>query len=82
MHDLVYFAPEARRAAAEPGLCGFWMGYFALRAAPLGAVPPSVVTSCFYVFHPARVGRAPPDAWDHTALEDVLRPARRPWRPR
>ncbi|MEV5876466.1 hypothetical protein AB0L75_19980 [Streptomyces sp. NPDC052101] len=72
VHDLVYFAPEVHRAADALGMRGFWMGYFALRAAPLGAVPSSVVTSCFYVFHPARVARALPDAWSYAAPADVL----------
>lgn len=72
VHQLVYFAPEAHRAAAGLGLRGFWMGYFALRAAPLGTVPPSVVTAGFYVFHPARVTRALPDAWAYAAPADVL----------
>ncbi|MEU6671659.1 hypothetical protein [Streptomyces sp. NPDC046727] len=72
VHDLVYFAPEAPRAAEGLGLRGYWMGYFALRAAPLGAATPSVVTSCFYVFHPARVARALPDAWTFAAPADVL----------
>ncbi|MGW3210616.1 SCO6745 family protein [Streptomyces sp. NPDC001135] len=72
VHDLVYFAPEVRRAADALGMRGFWMGYFALRAAPLGTVPPSVVTSCFYVFHPARVTRALPDAWRYATPADVL----------
>jgi hypothetical protein len=72
VHDLVYFAPEVRRAADALGLQGYWMGYFALRAAPLGAVSPSVVTSCFYVFHPARVARALPDAWGYAAPAEVL----------
>lgn len=72
VHDLVYFAPEARQAADRLGMRGFWMGYFALRAAPLGAVSPAVVSSCFYVFHPARVARALPDAWGHAAPADVL----------
>ncbi|WP_244184176.1 SCO6745 family protein [Streptomyces cellostaticus] len=72
VHDLVYFAPEARQAADRLGMRGFWMGYFALRAAPLGAVSPDVVTSCFYVFHPARVARALPDAWGYAAPADVL----------
>ncbi|MEU6591799.1 hypothetical protein ABZ923_21690 [Streptomyces sp. NPDC046881] len=72
VHQLVYFAPEAHRAAEGLGLRGFWMGYFALRAAPLGAASPSVVTSCFYVFHPARVGRALPDAWAYAAPADAL----------
>jgi hypothetical protein len=72
VHDLVYFAPEARRAADGLGLRGFWMGYVALRAAPLGAVPPSVVTSAFFVFHPSRVRRALPDAWRYAGPEAVL----------
>jgi len=38
-----YFAPESRAAADACGLRGFWMGYFAFRAAPLGAVGPDVV---------------------------------------
>ncbi|MGW4600195.1 SCO6745 family protein, partial [Streptomyces sp. NPDC004457] len=72
VHSLVYFAPEARRAADGLGLRGFWMGYFALRAAPLGTVPPAVVTSCFYVFHPARVTRALPDAWSYVTPAEAL----------
>ncbi|MER6071626.1 hypothetical protein ABT187_22800 [Streptomyces sp. NPDC001817] len=72
VHDLVYFAPEVHSAADALGMRGFWMGYFALRAAPLGAVAPAVVTSCFYVFHPARVARALPDAWAYAAPADVL----------
>ncbi|MQY36387.1 hypothetical protein SRB17_43860 [Streptomyces sp. RB17] len=72
VHDLVYFAPEVHRAADSLGMRGFWMGYFALRAAPLGAVSPSVVTSCFYVFHPARAARALPAAWTYATPADVL----------
>ncbi|KOV65537.1 hypothetical protein ADK64_14275 [Streptomyces sp. MMG1121] len=72
VHDLVYFAPEVRRAADALGMRGYWMGYFALRAAPLGAASPAVVTSCFYVFHPARVARALPDAWGYAAPGEVL----------
>ena len=72
VHDLVYFAPEVHRAAADLGMRGYWMGYFALRAAPLGPAPASVVTSCFYVFHPDRVARALPDAWSHADPGKVL----------
>ncbi|MFI1532886.1 SCO6745 family protein [Streptomyces anandii] len=72
VHDLVYFAPEAHRAADGLGLRGFWMGYFALRAAPLGPVAAPVVTSSFYVFHPDRVARALPDAWSYAGPGDVL----------
>ncbi|MEV1064574.1 hypothetical protein [Streptomyces sp. NPDC050263] len=72
VHQVVYFAPEVRAAADGLGMLGYWMGYFALRAAPLGPAPASVVTSCFYVFHPDRVARALPDAWGRAAPQDVL----------
>ena len=72
VHDLVYFAPEVRAVADGLGMRGYWMGYFALRAAPLGPAPASVVTSCFYVFHPDRAARALPDAWGHADPADVL----------
>ncbi|MEU5597625.1 hypothetical protein [Streptomyces sp. NPDC020298] len=71
VHDLVY-APGIRQTTDALGMRGFWMGYFALRAAPLGAVPPAVVTSCFYVFHRDRVERALPDAWGYAAPAEVL----------
>ena len=38
IHDVVYFAPGVRDAGVGLGLRGFWMTYFAFRAAPLGAV--------------------------------------------
>ncbi|MGH2516860.1 MAG: SCO6745 family protein, partial [Ktedonobacterales bacterium] len=62
-HAMIYFAPEARAAFADVGLKGYWMGYFASRAAPLGPVPAEVVTATFYNFHPRMVARAIPDAW-------------------
>jgi hypothetical protein len=62
-HAVVYFAPDAREICEAIGLKGFWMGYFASRAAPLGPVPAPVVTAAFYNFHPAMVERAIPDAW-------------------
>ncbi|MFG2573875.1 hypothetical protein [Streptomyces sp. NPDC048481] len=73
VHQLVYFAPEVREAADGLGMRGYWMGYFALRAAPLGPAPAAVVTSCFHVFHPDRVARALPDAWGHASPQEVLR---------
>ncbi|WP_330455844.1 hypothetical protein OIB37_02550 [Streptomyces sp. NBC_00820] len=72
VHSLVYFTPEAMGVADGLGLRGYWMGYFALRAAPLGAVGPAVVTSSFFVFHPDRVRRALPDAWAYAAPGDAL----------
>jgi hypothetical protein len=62
-HDVTYFTPESRAAADALGCKGGWMGYFAMRAAPLGAAPPELVISTFYNFHPTMVRRALPDAW-------------------
>ncbi|MGW2613737.1 SCO6745 family protein [Streptomyces sp. NPDC001500] len=72
VHQLVYFAPEVREAADGLGMRGYWMGYFALRAAPLGPAPAAVVTSSFHVFHPDRVARALPDAWTFASPQRVL----------
>ncbi|MFD5338054.1 SCO6745 family protein [Streptomyces hawaiiensis] len=72
VHQLVYFAPEVRQVLDGLGLRGYWMGYFALRAAPLGPVPASVVTSCFYVFHPDRAASALPDAWALAPPQQVI----------
>jgi len=63
IHVVTYFAPEAREALDAAGYRGFWMGYFAGRAAPLGPAGPEVVTALFYNFSPARVTKALPDAW-------------------
>jgi hypothetical protein len=63
LHAVTYFAPEAQAAFEAAGLRGFWRGYFAGRAAPLGPVGPGVVTAAFYGFHPAFVARAVPDVW-------------------
>lgn len=71
-HAVVYFAPEARQAYADAGLKGFWMGYFASRAAAMDPVPAEVVTATFYNFHPRMVARAIPDAWRFSTPERVL----------
>jgi hypothetical protein len=62
-HALTYFATECRDTAEEAGLRGFWNGYFAMRAAPLGAVGPEVVTAVFYNFAPDFVARRVPAVW-------------------
>jgi hypothetical protein len=63
-HTVTYFAPEPRAATTELGCKGGWMSYFALRAAPLGAVPAQVVAATFYNFHPGMVGRSVPATWE------------------
>jgi hypothetical protein len=62
-HALTYYAPESRAAFEAVGLRGFWRGYFAGRAAPLGPVGAGVVTACFFGFHPDFVARALPSIW-------------------
>lgn len=72
IHAITYFAPECLAAAREAGYRGFFMGYFAMRAAPLGPVGPAVVTASFFGFPPALVQRALPDAWGYAPPEKAL----------
>jgi hypothetical protein len=71
-HAITYFAPECRAAFKDAGLRGFWMGYFAGRAAPMGPVGPGVVTATFYNFAPAMVTRSVPDAWNFASATRTL----------
>ncbi len=72
IHAIVYFAPEAREQYAAAGLRGGWMGYFASRSAPMGAVSAEVVTAVFHNFQPAMVRRAIPDAWQFSSPQRAL----------
>ena len=63
-HALSYFAAESRSAGEAAGLTGFWNGYFAFRAAPLGAVGAGAVTAAFFNFAPSFVARRLPAVWD------------------
>ena len=73
IHAVTYFAPEARSAYEQAGLRGFWRGYFAGRAAPLGAASTAVVTASFFNFAPAFVARAIPGVWELITPEEALR---------
>jgi hypothetical protein len=73
IHAVTYFTSEARSAYEQAGLRGFWRGYFAGRAAPLGAVGAPVVTASFFNFAPAFVARAIPGVWELIAPEEALR---------
>lgn len=64
IHALTYFSPESAACFQAAGLRGFWRGYFAGRAAPLGPVPAPDVASAFFGFHPAFVARAIPGVWE------------------
>jgi hypothetical protein len=72
IHTVTYFSPEPLAGLRDVGYKGFWMGYFAGRAAPLGPAGPDVVTALFYNFAPSRVARAIPDAWDFAPPEAAL----------
>jgi helix-turn-helix protein len=71
IHGLLYFSPDAKARFEAAGLKGYWMGYFASRAAAMGPVGPEVVEATFYVFHPSLVHRAIPDAWSLASPEAV-----------
>ena len=63
-HGMIYFVRDAAERYAALGVTGR-SGYFASRAAPMGAVSPEVVIATFFNFHPALVRAAIPSAWDH-----------------
>jgi hypothetical protein len=72
VHLVSYFTVEARAAFEDAGLRGFWRGYFAGRAAPLGRAGAAVVTASFFNFAPPMVARALPGVWDLITPEDAL----------
>lgn len=73
VHAVTYFVPESKAACEALGTKGYWASYFALRAAPLGAVPADVVAALFYTFNPGLVARAVPHVWSLAAPERFLR---------
>lgn len=72
IHAVSYFAPQPRAAFEAVGLRGFWRGYFAGRAAPLGAIGPAPVVAAFFGFAPDFVARAIPDVWRRATPEVAL----------
>jgi hypothetical protein len=72
IHAVTYFSPQARSAFEGAGLRGFWRGYFAGRAAPLGPAAAAVVTASFFNFAPAFVARAIPGVWELISPGEAL----------
>lgn len=72
LHAVCYFDEECRGLGKALGLKGFWMGYFASRTAPLGAVEPAAATAVLGVFAPGMVARALPAAWSLAGPAHVL----------
>ena len=87
IHGFMYFLPEASQAYESLGRIGPRTGYFASRAAAMGAVPAEVVVSTFYNFNPALVHEAMapawnvalPEVWVRTRLSAVDAGLRRAW---
>lgn len=72
LHAVTYFSPEARSVLRERGIRRFWDGYFAARAAPLGAVSAGVVTAAFFGFAPEMVHRSVPGVWQLCPPSDLI----------
>jgi hypothetical protein len=72
VHSLTYFTDAARGAFEQAGLRGFWRGYFAGRAAPLGPVQAAPVIAAFCSFAPAMVARALPAVWQLATPQQAL----------
>src|SRR5476649_458347 len=72
IHAVTYFSAEARDAFAAIGLPRYWDGYFAGRAAPLGAVSGAPVVAMFSGFAPMLVDRALPAAWSVASPDQLI----------
>ena len=72
VHAITYFNAASPTAWEDAGLRGYWRGYFAGRAAPLGPVGPGPVIGSFFGFAPAMVVRALPDVWSRITPERAL----------
>jgi hypothetical protein len=72
VHVVTYFSAEALSAFTAAGLRGFWRGYFAGRAAPLGTVDAAPVTASFFNFAPPMVARALPGVWELITPQEAL----------
>ncbi len=71
IHGMIYFVPEANAGYKSIGLHGR-SGYFASRAAPMGAVDAAVVVATFFNFEPGLVHDAMRGVWERTTPAAVL----------
>ena len=71
LHGMVYFVPEAAAAYLRLGITGR-AGYFASRAAPMGAVQADVVVSTFFNFNPELVHAAIPSSWAVASPQNLV----------
>jgi hypothetical protein len=70
LHGMIYFVPQAAARYEPLGLTGR-SGYFASRAAAMGAVDAATVTSTFYNFDPGLVRASMEGVWQRTTPEEV-----------
>jgi hypothetical protein len=70
IHASAYYSPESAEELGRLGLSG-WAAYVAGRSAPLGQVPASVVTACFFNFAPGLIERCVPSCWATCSPEDA-----------
>ncbi|MBA3655528.1 MAG: hypothetical protein H0W70_15200, partial [Actinobacteria bacterium] len=70
-HGMIYFVADAADRYAALGIKDR-AGYFASRAAPMGAVSADVVIATFFNFHPALVRAAIPAAWSAASPAEIL----------
>ena len=66
------FSEVATEAFLALGMRGYWDGYFAGRAAPLGLAPAEVVHAVFYNFADGEVARHIPWVWRTTTPEEAI----------
>ena len=71
IHGMVYFVPEAHERYTALGLAGR-SGYFASRAAPMGAASTQLVIATFFNFNPTLVRDAMAGVWEITTPGAVL----------
>jgi hypothetical protein len=71
LHGMIYFVPEAAERYEKLGVVGR-DGYFASRAAAMGAVSAEVVISTFFNFNPELVRAAIPSAWVAASPEAIV----------
>lgn len=71
VHGAIYFVPEAREEYAAIGIDDRMRGYFASRAAPMGAVPAPVVIATFFNFDPDLVRASMEGVWDQVSPETI-----------
>ncbi len=72
--SIIFLVPEAATAYASAGLTAGPMGYFAGRAAPMGAVSAEVVIATFYNFQPGLIRSCIPAAWSLATPAAILGP--------